>query len=183
MRRAAALFVGASLACGHPSNEAIPDSPAPTTCNGHPELCDRAYDRVSFPGTHDAYANLEEHFVAADQSFPLRRQLDDGVRVLHLEVIQNLPNRDDAYLCHGVCGLGKKLLADGLSEVDAFVAAHPTEVVTLLMESSGLPTDTIAAAFATSGLLKYVHAQAPGTPWPVQSPVMYKNPSAVGAAQ
>lgn len=154
------------IACHSASEGAAPDGPPPTSCNGHAELCDRAYDKVAFPGTHDAYSNLAEKFIAADQSFPLAKQLEDGVRVLHLEAITNLPNHDDAFLCHGLCGLGNKLLVDDLTDVNTFVQAHPNEVVTLLLESSDLPTATIAAAFTKSGLVPSLHAHDLGAPWP-----------------
>ena len=157
--RASFFAVFVALAACHSSAAPVPDGPPPTTCNGHAELCERAYNRVAFAGTHDAYANRAENFVAADQSYPLAKQLEDGVRVLHLEALTNLPNHEDAYLCHGLCGLGNKLLADDLTDVKSFVTAHPAEVVTLLVESRDLPTDTIAAAFTKSGLVPSLHAQ------------------------
>lgn len=146
-------------------------APSGTACNGHDELCARPYDQVVFPGTHDAYSNLAENFGAPDQSFPMARQLQDGVRVLHLEIY------DDAgvpSLCHSVCAIGSKPLASGFKEIRAFVAAHPREVVTLLMESSQISSDRIAQAMKASGLQAFVHSQALGAPWPTLGELVKK---------
>jgi hypothetical protein len=137
--------------------------PSSTACNGHDALCTRPYDAVTFPGTHDAYSNRAENFGAPDQSYTMTRQLHDGVRVLHLEIY---PFEGDAYLCHHVCQIGSKLLADGLAEVRAFLDDNPREVVTLLMESSGVTSDAIAAALDTAKLVSSLRVQAMGAPWP-----------------
>ena len=138
-------------------------APAPTVCNGHPELCGRAYAAVAFPGTHDAYANVANGVVQADQTYSLGRQLQDGVRVLHLEVI---PNGGTPYLCHSLCGLGGESLQDGLAEVHAFIQASPNDVVTLLTESSLLTTDQLAAVFDSTSLTGYARGHTLGQPWP-----------------
>jgi hypothetical protein len=143
--------------------------PAPAACNGHAELCGRTYDRVSFPGTHDAYANQTEHYTSADQTYPLTKQLEDGVRVLHLEMLPNIPSYDTALLCHGLCAFGQKPLADGLREVKSFLDAHPNEVVTLLTEAQKLTTDVIADGFNQSGIMPMVRTQQKGAPWPTLS--------------
>jgi hypothetical protein len=135
-------------------------------CNGHAELCARPYDQVTFPGTHDAYDDVMEGFQSPDQTYPIAQQLADGVRVLHLEMKPNLPNDDQALLCHGLCAIGQKPLADDLGAVKTFLDAHPDEVVTLLTEAVNLTTDVVASAFQSSGLLPYVRTQAEGQPWP-----------------
>lgn len=137
--------------------------PAPSVCNGRTELCARAYDAVAFPGTHDAYSNVAQRFVAPDQSYPVARQLDDGVRVLHLEI---KTFQDDAYLCHGPCEFGSTLLVEVLTAVSSFTASRPDEVVTLLMESNDVTTDLIGAAAAKSGILPALHVQSRGDGWP-----------------
>ncbi len=137
--------------------------PAATACNGHDELCSRRYDLIAFPGTHDAYSNVAENFGAPDQTYTMTRQLQDGVRVLHLEISLY---EGDAYLCHSLCQIGSKLLIDGLKEIAAFSADHPREVVTLLMESNDLTSDQLAAALKTSGLTKHLRAQPDGAVWP-----------------
>ncbi len=135
----------------------------PTTCNGHAELCSRAYDAVAFPGTHDAYSNVARGFVEPDQTYTLTRQLQDGIRVLHLEI---LPDNGGAFLCHSVCGLGEESLVDGLTEVRAFVDGAPSDVVTLLTESTQITTDQIASAFDAANLRQYTRGHTLGKPWP-----------------
>src|SRR4051812_36969374 len=76
-------------------------------CNGKEPLCDRAFDQVTFPGTHNAYSTRAGNFGAANQSFSISRQLADGVRVLHLEA----QHWDDGpYLCHSLCTIGNQRL-------------------------------------------------------------------------
>jgi hypothetical protein len=154
MRRALPLALLAS-ACTSP--------PPPTTCNGHPELCARLYNAIAFPGTHDAYASVANGVVENDQTYSLTRQLQDGVRVLHLEIV---PLNGQPYLCHGICGLGGESLSDGLTEVATFVRGAPTEVVTLLTESSLFTTDDLAAVFDSAGLTSFTKGHTLGQPWP-----------------
>lgn len=135
----------------------------PTVCNGHAELCTRAYNAVAFPGDHDSDATVADQFVAADQTGNVASQLAGGIRVLHFEMQQY---QGDTYLCHAVCGIGHTLLLDDLKAVQTFVAANPTEVVTLLMESQNTTSDQIAAAVNSAGLMPYVHTQAAGAAWP-----------------
>ncbi|HEX4512181.1 MAG TPA: hypothetical protein VGH87_11000 [Polyangiaceae bacterium] len=140
------------------------DSAAPpTVCDGHAELCARTYDQVAFPGTHDAYASVANGVYAHDQTYSLTRQMTDGVRVLHIEI---LPFNGSPWLCHGVCGLGGQSLVSALQEVKTFVDANPTEIVTLLTESSEITTDQIAADFDTADVKKYTHAHTLGDAWP-----------------
>jgi hypothetical protein len=169
VRRASIVVATAFCACSKTqagTSAAAPPAPPPSppaVCNGHAELCGRTYDQVAFPGTHDAYSNVTDGFQAPDQTNTMTRQLEDGVRVLHLEIVAY---QGSAYLCHSLCFLGKKLLVDGLAEVHAFLGAHPDEVVTLLMESSNVTSDVVATAVVESGLATSVHAETAGAPWP-----------------
>ena len=52
-----------------------------------------------------------------------------------------------------------------LTAVTAWLAAHPREVVTFIIEDNVSPADT-ARVFREAGLLPYVHTQVPGKPWP-----------------
>jgi hypothetical protein len=138
-------------------------APPGTACNGHDELCARAYDQVAFPGTHDADSTVADNFAAPDQTNSMAQQLADGVRVLHLEIFAY---DDDVYLCHGVCVIGSQLFVDGLREVAGFVGKHPRDVVTLLMESTDVTRDAIMQALDKSGLGSRLHEQSSGVPWP-----------------
>ncbi|HEX7666295.1 MAG TPA: phosphatidylinositol-specific phospholipase C domain-containing protein [Polyangiaceae bacterium] len=138
-------------------------NPVPTVCNGHAELCDRSYTAVAFPGCHDSYATTVDQYTAADQDRTIAQQLQDGIRVFHLEMLDynGLPN-----VCHALCAIGHVLLSDELVTIKAFADAHPNEVITLLTESNGVATDEIAAAFDLAQLTPLLHVQAAGTPWP-----------------
>ncbi|MBA2952214.1 hypothetical protein GON03_19540 [Nocardioides sp. MAH-18] len=76
-----------------PASSAPPASPSPTTstapttpegaCNGHVELCDRAYDAVAQLATHNSMAAAAEPgWFFAEQPDGIIEQLDHGVRVL-----------------------------------------------------------------------------------------------------
>lgn len=52
-------------------------------CNGHAELCDRRYDQVAFPATHNSMSAADESdWYLAEQPTGIIGQLDDGIRVL-----------------------------------------------------------------------------------------------------
>jgi hypothetical protein len=136
-------------------------------CNGARQLCDRAYDAVSYPTTHNAMSNAEEGWLGPNQDFGITRQLDDGVRALMLDLWYF---GGDVVLCHGgdvfPCDLtGMKPLVDGLAEIKDFLDRRPDEVVSIIFESYVSEAD-VSAAFVASGLIDYVHAQPLGDPWP-----------------
>ncbi len=136
-------------------------------CNGAQALCDRRYDAVSYPTTHNAMSNAEEGWALPNQSFAVTRQLDDGVRALMLDTwyFEGAP-----VLCHGgdifPCNVsGMKPLADGLAEIKDFLDRRPSEIVSIIFESYISEADTLAA-FTASGLLDYAHVQSMSDPWP-----------------
>ncbi len=142
-------------------------SRAVARCNGFLELCDRGFDAVAHPTTHNAMSNAEEGWLGPNQNFSITRQLDDGVRGLMLDTwyFEFQP-----VLCHGgnviACNVaGMKPLADGLAEITEFLDRRPNEVVTIIFESYITEADT-EAAFVASDLLRYVHVQAVGDAWP-----------------
>jgi hypothetical membrane protein len=55
-------------------------------CNGHVELCDRRYDAVAFPATHNAMAAASEPgWFFPEQPDGILAQLDAGIRVLLID--------------------------------------------------------------------------------------------------
>lgn len=54
-------------------------------CNGHVELCDRAYDEVAYPATHNSMAAASEGWFFPEQPDGIVDQLDHGVRVLLID--------------------------------------------------------------------------------------------------
>ena len=63
---------------------AAPTVPLPL-CNGWPQLCERPYDRVTYPVAHAAMANSASFWTYPAQDKNLRAQLDDSIRGLMLE--------------------------------------------------------------------------------------------------
>lgn len=141
----------------------------PTTCNGKPELCDRTFDQVTFPMTHNAMSNADEKYAAPNQNHGVARQLKDGVRGLMLDThyysvdddktldtpMPGVAAIDQAYLCHGICQLGHVRLLDGLCEVTDFLDQNRGEVLTIIFESYVTEADMVAVLQA-AGLTDYV---------------------------
>ncbi len=136
--------------------------PIPDTCNGREDLCARRYDEVVYPTTHNAMSNADDGWENPNQQHGIARQLEDGVRALMLDTHEW---DGEALLCHALCPLGSLPLVDGLAIIREFLDTHRGEVLTIIFEAYVTAEDT-AAAFDDSGLARYVHAQAPGAPWP-----------------
>lgn len=137
-------------------------SPAVTVCNGHAELCGRAYDEVAVVMTHNAMSSAEDGWTLPNQERRLWRQLEEGVRGFMLDVHVE---GDAVLLCHGPCALGRRPFAEGLRDIRVFLDCNPGEVVTIVLESYATEAQ-IEAAFTESGLSAYLHAQPPGAAWP-----------------
>lgn len=57
------------------------------SCNGSASLCSRPLNEVIFPGTHNSFAAASEPgWYFANQTYPIRRQLDDGIRALLIDI-------------------------------------------------------------------------------------------------
>ena len=138
----------------------------PAECNGAVELCQRRFDEAAYPTTHNAMSNADEGWVNPNQYHAISDQLAAGVRALMLDAHYW---EETAYLCHTVCQLGSKPLADGLEEIADFLADNRGEVVTIIFESYISAADT-EAAFAESGLIDHLFSpeQPPSAaaPWP-----------------
>lgn len=139
-------------------------------CNGAASLCDRPFDEVVYPTSHNAMSNAAEGWLAPNNSDTVPDQLDSGIRSLMLDTWYW---GGDAVLCHGGevfpgvgCDItGQKPLDVGLAELTTYLDAHPHEVLSIIFESYISEADTLAD-FTTSGLLAYVHVQPIGAPWP-----------------
>ena len=136
--------------------------PSPLVCNGREELCDRAFDAVAYPTTHNAMSSEEEGWIPPNQGPRLWRQLEDGVRGFMLDTYED---GGETLLCHSICSLGSRPLVDALLELRTFMDCHPAEVITLILEAH-IDEATTAAAFEDAGLMPYLHAQPLGDPWP-----------------
>jgi hypothetical protein len=64
-------------------------------CNGLPELCDRRLDQVVLPGTHNSMSAADRPgWLFANQSRPVPRQLDEGIRLLLLDTHYGVVNAE-----------------------------------------------------------------------------------------
>ena len=136
--------------------------PAAGGCNGHQALCDRRFDQVVFPSTHNAMSNSDDGWLGANQQHGITRQLADGIRGL---LIDTHSYRGTSYLCHSNCIFGSKPLVDGLTEITRFLRANPGEVLMLIIEDGVSPADH-DKAFTDSGLAAFLYTHTAGRPWP-----------------
>lgn len=135
---------------------------AGTACNGHDALCDRPLDRVTLPGTHNSMSNADAGWIAPNQQHGLTRQLEDGVRAMMLDTYEW---DGGLWLCHGYCELGAQPLAEGLGELEAYLAAHPREVLVVIFQD-GVPVEPSVAALEASGLADRVWTWDRAAPMP-----------------
>jgi len=57
------------------------------SCNGSTELCSRPLNDVIFPGTHNSFAAADEPgWYFANQTYPIARQLQDGIRAFLIDI-------------------------------------------------------------------------------------------------
>src|SRR5215207_1699725 len=73
--------------------------PIPAECNGSAALCDRRFDEVVYPTTHNAMSNEAEGWLAPNQYLGIAQQLEDGVRGLMLDTHLW---EGDVLLCHAI---------------------------------------------------------------------------------
>ncbi|HCH66241.1 MAG TPA: hypothetical protein DFR83_25785 [Deltaproteobacteria bacterium] len=127
-------------------------------CNGHPLLCDRRVQDVTFPGTHNSMSNADAGWLAPNQQHGLSQQLEDGIRGLMLDTYLW---EGDLFLCHASCSLGAQPLSEGLAEIADFLDAHPREVVQIIFEDAISLEDTRAAIDAADlGRRLYVWSES-----------------------
>ncbi|MET8569504.1 hypothetical protein [Streptomyces sp. NPDC004783] len=171
--------------------------PSPRICQGSTELCDARYDEIAQLAAHNAMATTADRFIGPLQDPDLVGQLDAGVRALLLdthywerpeEVAERLntsefspelrrrltgtlervnPPHPGLWLCHSVCGAGALELTPTLRQIGDWLRAHPTEIVTLIVQDGVDPVAT-GRAFERAGLagLLYVPDPDPDRPWP-----------------
>lgn len=139
----------------------------PQPCNGHAALCSRSFDQVVFAGTHNSHSARDAGFPAvnANQEHDIARQLEDGIRVLLIDIYPDEADPDTVLMCHGPCTLASTPHLEGLAAITAFLQANPREVLTIIYEDHVAVTE-IEQDYADSGAQALVYAHAPGEPWP-----------------
>lgn len=162
-----------------PNNE--PNKPDTTVttkmepCNGDSSLCNRKYDEVAYPTTHNAFnyaAGGNVRYLFPNQNYPIDQQLTQGIRAFMIDVheYQGFDNnfKGKAFVYHnkdlrGV--LGQEPLVNVLQLFSAFLKQNPREVVTLILEATA-PWQQIQNALTEANLLDSLHIQEKGKPWP-----------------
>jgi len=160
----AASTSGTGASTDAPTTGSGPDLPPARLCNGDAALCERRFDEVAFPCTHNAFAALDEGFAQfnANQNHGVAQQLADGVRCMMLDVTEDA---GETALCHGPCTFGRLDHLEVLLEIAAFLDAHPDEVLTFIYQDD-VEAERIVADLEDSGLAARVYTHAPGEPWP-----------------
>jgi len=135
-------------------------------CNGHAELCERPYNEVVFPCTHNAHsAKSEGYTLNANHQKGVPEQLEAGIRAMMLDVYMH---NDETTLCHGPCELGSQPHIEVVEILYDFLVANPGEIITIIYQDD-VPPAAIEADFVTTGLIDYVYTHTAGDPWPTLS--------------
>ena len=127
-----ALLLAACSGGSGGSGGSVP--PATQACNGHVELCGRAYDEVSFPATHNAMSAASERgWLFAEQPDGIVAQLDHGIRVL---LVDSWYGQDTGR--RGIVATADRNRADAFAQAKADFGAAPLAAALRLRHTSGL---------------------------------------------
>lgn len=147
-------------------------------CNGSEVLCDRPFDDVVLPGTHNSMSNADADWWFPNQTHGLTRQLHDGIRGMLLDV----HDQDGVpMLCHGDCGLGSQPLVEGLVELRVFLDSHPNQVLAIVFEDY-VSAQVMAQAFDDADLTRLVYTPQ-GDAWPTLQAMIDADTRVVVTAQ
>ncbi len=133
-------------------------------CNGHVVLCDRPFDQVVFPTTHNSNSALSDGYsqIVANHTEGIGPQLEHGIRGMLIDVHDH---QDAVHMCHGTCTLGNQLHTEGLEIIRDFLEQHPREVLAIIYQDE-VGVDAVVADYEATGLIEQVYAHPDGTPWP-----------------
>ena len=135
--------------------EPVPTNTRP--CNNYPEFCNRKYSNITVVGCHNS-PFVRPGSAAANQQLGVVDQLNDGVRFLQAQ-IQWPVNGTVPHFCHSSCDLlDAGPITDWLTTVREWVAAHPYDVVTILLGNGNYSTpDLYVPHIESTGILQYVY--------------------------
>ena len=99
-------------------------APVKGPCNGHEELCDRPFDQVALPATHNAMSVPLPGWYSSEQDAPIADQLHDGIRGLLIDThyADKLPNGKVRTYFGSRDELARRAQLDGVSQ-DSYDAA------------------------------------------------------------
>ncbi|KAG8063022.1 hypothetical protein GUJ93_ZPchr0003g17594 [Zizania palustris] len=146
------------------------------------------FNKYAFLTTHNSYAIVSEpshtgvpRITFYNQEDTITDQLNNGVRALMLDTYDF---KGDVWLCHSTGGMCYDFSAfepalDTFKEIEAFLSANPSEIVTLILEDYVHAPNGLTNVFNASGLLKYWFpvSEMPqnGKDWPLVSDMVARN--------
>jgi len=170
-------LIAAFVLLAIPSAASAASSSGPVKpCNGSVELCSRTLDQVVLPGSHNSMSASELDWFRPNQTFSIPNQLERGARAMLIDTYygqrRTLANGTttvdklgraagsaigaEMFLCHETCLWGYSNLIDVFSEIRAFLAANPREVMVFVNQDNVTPAD-YARAVEESGLIDFVY--------------------------
>ncbi|KAJ0980153.1 hypothetical protein J5N97_008408 [Dioscorea zingiberensis] len=146
------------------------------------------FNKYAYLTTHNSYAIDGEpshtgvpRVTFTNQEDNVTQQLNNGVRALMLDTYDF---DDDVWLCHSTGGKCYDLTAfepaiDTMREIEAFLSANPSEIVTLILEDYVQAPNGLTKLFNDSGLMKYWFPLSSmpenGQDWPQVSKMVANN--------
>ncbi|MED6132832.1 hypothetical protein PIB30_022616 [Stylosanthes scabra] len=146
------------------------------------------FNKYAFLTTHNSYAIEGEpshtgvpRITVTNQEDNVTQQLNNGVRALMLDTYDF---KEDVWLCHSFGGNCYDFTAfepaiDTLKEIEAFLSANPSEIVTIILEDYVHAPNGLTKVFTDAGLMKYWFPLSSmpknGGDWPLVSDMVAKN--------
>ncbi|KAL2499846.1 PLC-like phosphodiesterases superfamily protein [Abeliophyllum distichum] len=141
------------------------------------------FNKYAFLTTHNAFAIDDgvPRLTFTNQEDNITQQLTNGVRGLMLDTYDF---KGDVWLCHSSGGechdyTSFEPAIDTLKEIEAFLSANPSEIVTLILEDYVKAPNGLTKVFTDSGLMKYWFplSKMPknGQDWPLVSDMVANN--------
>ncbi|CAN0876056.1 PI-PLC X domain-containing protein At5g67130 [Linum grandiflorum] len=147
-----------------------------------------AFNKYAFLTTHNAFAidGYPQHtpiprITETNQEDSITDQLQNGVRALMLDTYDF---QDDVWMCHSFGGNCYDFTAFGpaidyLKEIEAFMSANPSEILTIILEDYVHADHGLTKVFTDAGLMKYwfplSNMPTNGGDWPLVSDMVKNN--------
>ncbi|PON79723.1 PLC-like phosphodiesterase [Parasponia andersonii] len=146
------------------------------------------FNEYAYLATHNSFAIKGKHtrigkprITVPNQEDSITEQLNNGVRVLMLDTYNF---KGDIWLCHSFGGKCHDFTAyepaiETLKEVEAFLSANPSEIITIILEDYVSTRNGLTKVFNASGLMNYWFPVSDmprsGQDWPLVETMVSKN--------
>ncbi|XP_019057048.1 PREDICTED: PI-PLC X domain-containing protein At5g67130 [Tarenaya hassleriana] len=139
------------------------------------------FNKYAFLTTHNSFAIEGKPFHMANQEDSITQQLNNGVRALMMDTYDF---KGEVWLCHSFGGNCYDLTAfnpaiDTFKEISAFLAANPSEIITVFLEDYVKTPNALIKVFTDSGLKKFwfpvQNMPRPGQDWPTVKDMVSNN--------